>query len=115
MRINVFGPESWHFFSQQTGVARALWDWGQGARDRLAEPPGHIRGESDTTGARLALRKTECSRGQAADARVSCAVSQPGVEGWRKRGGGQRPGNSPVRDRGQVQVLQKSLPTCGEK
>lgn len=117
MGINVFGPESWHFFSQQTGLARALWAWGQGAgaRDRLAEPPGHIGGESDTTGARLALRKTECSGGQGADARVSCDVSQPSVEGWKKRGGGKRPKKSGVRDRGQVQVLKTSLLAFGKE
>lgn len=60
---------------------------------------GHVGGESDTTGARLAPRKTECSGGQGADARVSCAVSQPGESGawgegeeeaWEQPGRGQR-------------------------
>lgn len=100
MGITVFGPASWLSCSQQTGVARAAW--GQRTGDRLAEPPGHVGGESDTTGVRLAPRKTECSGGQGADAQESCAESQPGMEGWRKRGGRQRPGNRLVRDRGQV-------------
>lgn len=94
MGITAFGPESWHSCSQANWSSKSTVSLGTGAGDRLAEPPGHVGGESDTTGARLAPRKTECSGGQGADAWESCAVSQPAAEGWRKRGGGQRPGSS---------------------
>lgn len=89
----------------------------RGQRTDRQSLPGHVGGESDTS-ARLAPWKTECSRGQGADARASCAVRQPGgsrASGGRKRGGGQSPENSLARDRGQVQTWLKSPLTSGEK
>lgn len=67
----------------------------KGQRTDQQSLPGHVGGESDTAGARLASRKTECSRGQGADARASYVVCQPGgsrASGGRKRGvgGGRR-------------------------
>lgn len=90
MGITVFGPASWLSCSQQTGVARAAW--GQRTGDRLAEPPGHVGGESDTTGVRLAPRKTECSRGQGADAQESWLRASLAWRGGGREGAGRGQG-----------------------
>lgn len=96
MGVTASGQESCHSCSQQARAGRALRAWGQGAEDRPAEPPRTCRRRiRHNRLPRLAPRKTECSRGQGADARASCAMCQPGgsrASGGRKRGmgGGRR-------------------------
>lgn len=85
MGITVSGLESWkiHISILEYGGHCELEDRGQGTDWQSLL--GHVGGELDTTGARLAPRKTECSGGQGADARCLCQPGRPGA--WGQGGG----------------------------